>query len=243
MHFTSSASSDGVLEQSFTLGDVPCILWTPDSAGGPRPLILLGHGGGQHKKAPGIVARARRFVGAGFAAVALDAPHHGDRPPAEEFTRRTAENRARMLAGDDVAPQLAALHTSLAEQTVPEWQSVVTAVQELEHVGAGPVGYWGVSMGCGLGVPFVAADSRVRAAVIGLAGIPGLAEDAARITVPVEFVLQWDDQFVPRDQGLALFDAFGSAQKTLHANTGGHADLPRFEIDSALLFFQRHLTQ
>jgi hypothetical protein len=31
------------------------------------------------------------------------------------------------------------------------------------------------------------------------------AEAAARITVPVEFLLQWDDERVPRTQSLTLF--------------------------------------
>jgi hypothetical protein len=46
---------------------------------------------------------------------------------------------------------------------------------------------------------------------------------------------------VPRAEGLALFDALGSAAKTLHANPGEHGDLPEFETDSALRFFVRHL--
>jgi hypothetical protein len=49
------------------------------------------------------------------------------------------------------------------------------------------VGCWGVSLGCGLGVPFVAAEPRVKAAVLGLGGGFGAAADVARqITVPVE---------------------------------------------------------
>ncbi|MEV1178359.1 alpha/beta hydrolase, partial [Nonomuraea sp. NPDC049784] len=75
----------------------------------------------------------------------------------------------------------------------------------------------------------------------GLLGSTALAETAARITVPVQFLVQWDDELVPRAQSLALFDAFGSAEKTLHANPGKHGDLPRFETDSSLRFFARHL--
>ncbi len=60
-----------------------------------------------------------------------------------------------------------------------------------------------------------------------------LAEAARQITVPVEFVLQWDDEHIPRSSGLALFDAFASKDKTLHANAGGHKELPRFEADTA----------
>jgi hypothetical protein len=106
---------------------------------------------------------------------------------------------------------------------------------------AGPVGYWGVSLGCVTGVPFVAAEPRVRAAVLGLGGAEVSAEAAGRITVPVEFLLQWDDERVPLIQGLALFGALASAEKTLHANPGGHGEVPAFETDSALRFFARHL--
>jgi dienelactone hydrolase len=247
MSFTSLASSDGVTEQlftlSFTFGEIPGVLWTPDGAAGSRPLILMGHGGGQHKKAPGIVARARRFAAeCGFAVVAVDAPAHGDRPRSEEHDRVIAEMRTRMQTGGEVTPVLAELHTLLAGQSVPEWQMVLDAVQELDHVGAGPVGYWGMSLGCGLGVPFIAAEPRVRAAVLGLNGAETSAEAAAQITVPVEFLVQWDDERVPRAVSLALFDLFASAEKTLHANPGKHAEVPMFELDSSLRFFTRHLS-
>ncbi|HUR05248.1 MAG TPA: alpha/beta hydrolase [Nonomuraea sp.] len=244
MRFTSvsQTSSDGVTEQLFTIGEIPGVLWTPEHATGPRPLILVGHGGGQHKKALGIPARAGRLVGeGGFAVVAIDAPNHGDRPKDEEFIRFVTENRGRIGAGEDAAAVVASLHELIAGQAVAEWQAVITAVQELDHVGAGPVGYWGMSMGCGLGVPLLAAEPRIRAAVLGLLGVHGLAETAARVTVPVRFLLQWDDHLVPRAQGLALFDALASVEKTLHANPGKHGEIPGFELDSSLRFLARHL--
>ncbi|MEU8620698.1 alpha/beta hydrolase [Streptomyces sp. NPDC048623] len=246
MRFTSETSVDGVREQLFTLdeipGEIPGVLWTPDGAVGTRPLILMGHGGGQHKKAPDVRERARRFVTeCQFAVVAVDIPAHGDRPKVEEYDRLAAENQARIEAGAEPAPLIAGFQALVARQTVPEWRAVLDAVQQIPHVGAGPVGYWGVSLGCGLGVPFVAAEPRVRAAVLGLGGALASAEAAARITVPVEFLVQWDDERVPRAEGLALFDALGSAEKTLHANPGKHGDLPAYELDSTLRFFARHL--
>ena len=129
----------------------------------------------------------------------------------------------------------------VARQTVPEWRTVLDAVRQPGGAGAGPVGYWGVSLGCGLGVPFVAAEPRVRAAVLGLGGALASAEAAARITIPVEFLVQWDDERVPRTQSLALFDALASAEKTLHANPGKHMEVPASELDSTLRFFTRHL--
>ncbi|MGW2024706.1 dienelactone hydrolase family protein [Streptomyces decoyicus] len=242
MRFTSQTSFGGITEQLFTLDEIPGVLWTPEGAAGTRPLILMGHGGGQHKKAPGTLARAHRFVTeCDFAVVAVDVPGHGDRPMDEEYHRIATENQARVDAGEDVAPLIAGFQALVARQTVPEWRAVLDAVQQLEHVGAGPVGYWGVSLGCGLGVPFVAAEPRVRAASLGLGGAPASAEAAARITVPVEFLVQWDDERVPRAQSLALFDALASTEKTLHANPGKHGEIPSFQLDNTLRFFARHL--
>jgi dienelactone hydrolase len=242
MRFISQTSSSGVVEQLFLLGEIPGVLWTPAGSAGTRPLILMGHGGGQHKQAPGIEVRARRFVAeCGFAVAAVDVPGHGDRPVDAEYDRIATENQARVAAGAELAPLIAGFQALVARQTVPEWQTVLDAVQGLGHVGAGPVGYWGVSLGCGLGVPFVAAEPRVRAAVLGLGGALASAGAAAQITVPVEFLVQWDDERVPRAASLALFDAFASTEKTLHANPGPHGDLPQFETDSSLRFFLRHL--
>ncbi|GLP69168.1 hypothetical protein TUSST3_57910 [Streptomyces sp. TUS-ST3] len=242
MRVLSRTSLGGVIEQLFTLDEIPGVLWTPEEARGTRPLILMGHGGGQHKKAPGILARARRFAAeGGFAVAAIDVPYHGERPTDEEFDRLATEYRARAAAGEDTAELDTALYRLVVGQTVADWQAVLTAVQRLDHVGAGPVGYWGVSLGCALGMPFIAAEPRVRAAVLGLQGSPELTGTAAQVTVPVQFLVQWDDELMPREQSLALFDALGSAEKTLHANPGKHGDLPQFEWDDSLRFFARHL--
>jgi dienelactone hydrolase len=207
-------------------------------------LVLLGHGGGQHKKFPGLVARAHRYVTAcGFAVAAIDAPSHGDRPPTREHERLVDDIKKRAAAGEPIAPHMARYNTEVSAQAVPEWRAALDALENLECIGAGgPVGYWGVSMGGGIGVPLVAAEPRITAAVLGLVGHGTFAESAARITVPVEFLLQWDDELVPREAGLARFDAFASAEKTLHANPGRHAAVPLFELDSSAHFFARHLT-
>ena len=74
---------------------------------------------------------------------------------------------------------------------------------------------------------------------------PVLAVDAGRGCAadhrPIEFDLQWDDEHIPREGGLALFDAFASTEKSLHVNAGKHMELPRFEAASAVRFFERHL--
>jgi pimeloyl-ACP methyl ester carboxylesterase len=98
MHFTSSTRVDLITARTFTVGDIPGILWEPDGIANP-PLLLLQHGGGQHKAAPGVVDRALRFAASGFASVAIDAPAHGDRPRDPFDEPRLAEMQRRMAAG------------------------------------------------------------------------------------------------------------------------------------------------
>jgi len=243
MRFISETTSGGVSERLFAVGDIPGVLWSPADVAGSRPLVLLGHGGGQHKKAPGVVARAHRYVTeCGFAAVAIDAPGHGDRTMTEQDELSVAEIRARREAGEPVGPQIARYTAAVAARAVPDWQATLDVLQDLDQAGAGwPVGYWGVSLGSAIGVPLAAAEPRITAAVFGLAGRETLADSAARVMIPLEFWLQWDDELVPRESGLALFDAFASRQKTLHAHPGRHAELPISEQESSQRFFTRHL--
>ena len=236
----SQATADGVVIREFVIDEIPGVLWSPADATGTRPLVLLGHGGGQHKSAPGVVARARRYVlNCGFAAAAIDAPGHGDRPKTARDLEFHAELTARRAAGEAVSALIDRENVGRVARAVPDWRATLDALQA--ELGPGPVGYWGVSLGTLIGIPFVATEPRVNAAVFGLAPHQSLAAAAARITIPVEFLVQWDDELVPRQSALALFDAFGSAEKSLHANPGQHMDVPRFEVDSAERFFTRHL--
>ncbi|GAA0522576.1 hypothetical protein Ade02nite_81980 [Paractinoplanes deccanensis] len=243
MRFTSDTSVDGIRERDFTLGDVPGVLWSPAAATGRLPLVLMGHGGGTHKKAPAMGGRARLLVtGIGCAVAVLDAPGHGDRPRTAHDEREIAELFRARAAGEPEGPIVVRYNAHLAEQAVPEYQATLDALQRLPEIGpGGPVGYFGINMGTAIGVPLTARDPRITAAVFGQFWPGTLLEAARRITVPLEFVLQWDDEHIPREEGLALFDAFASAEKTLHANAGAHKEVPRFEADSAVRFFGRHL--
>jgi cephalosporin-C deacetylase-like acetyl esterase len=147
-----------------------------------------------------------------------------------------------MAAREPVGPIVVRYNAHLAQRAVPEWQATLDALQELPEIGPeGPVGYWGLNMGTAIGVPLAAVEPRITAAVFGLHWPDLLAGPASRITIPIEFNLQWDDEHIDRQSGLALFDAFASKEKTLHANAGAHKELPRFEADSAVRFFARHL--
>ncbi|MEU6663095.1 alpha/beta hydrolase [Streptomyces sp. NPDC046821] len=244
LQFTAESSSNGMHERDFTVGDVPGVLWSPASGTDRAPLVLMGHGGGAHKKHPSMLGRAQRLVtGCGFHVAVIDAPGHGDRPRSAQDEQAVAELRTAQAAGEPERPIVVPYNARLAEIAVPEWQATLDALQELPEIGAdGPVGYAGIAMGTAIGVPLVAAEPRITAAVFGLMWPDALVEAAKRITVPVEFAMQWDDERIPRDACLALFDAFASKEKTLHANAGKHFDYPRFvEADSAARFLARHL--
>ena len=243
VQFTAETSSNGVVERDFTVGELTGALWSPASGADRAPLVLMGHGGGTHKKAPGMVGRAHRLVAdGGFTVATIDAPGHGGRPRTAFDESEIAAMHRAMEAGEPVGPIVVRYNAHLAERAVPEWQATLDALQELPEIDAeGPVGYFGLNMGTAIGVPLAAVEPRITAAVFGLHWPDALAETARRITIPIEFALQWDDEHIPRASGLALFDAFASKEKTLHANAGRHKELPRFEADSAVRFFVRHL--
>ncbi|WP_329459324.1 dienelactone hydrolase family protein [Streptomyces sp. NBC_01497] len=243
LQFTAESSSNGVRERDFTVGDVPGVLWSPVPGDDPAPLVLMGHGGGSHKKHRSMAGRARLLVtGCGFHVAVIDAPGHGDRPRTALDEQDIAALRTAQAAGEPESPIVVPYNARLAQLAVPEWQATLDALQDRPEIGAdGPVGYLGIGLGTAIGLPLVAVEPRITAAVFGLMWPDALVEAAKQITVPVEFALQWDDERIPREDALALFDAFASKEKTLHANAGKHIDFPRFEADSAVRFLARHL--
>jgi pimeloyl-ACP methyl ester carboxylesterase len=239
MRFTSEQRlDDGVLERDFTLGEVPGVLWTPGSA--PAPLILSGHNGGLHKRLPRLVARARHYAAEyGFAVAAIDAPGCGDRPRSAGDEQFRADLRRAMEAGEPVEEIVDAFIVPLVEGAVPEWRTTLDALLSLPEIG-GPVGYEGMTA---IGIRLAVVEPRISAAVFfGQGFVPGtLREEARQVTIPLQFLLQWDDEGMERQPILDLFDAFGTREKTLHANLGGHAGTPWFEVDDGARFFARHL--
>ena len=239
MRFTSEQRlDDGVLEREFTLGEVPGILWTCGSA--PAPLILSGHNGGLHKREPRLVARARHAAARyGYAVAAIDHPGHGDRPRSAVDEQARADLRRAIAAGEPVEEIFESFVAPLVEQAVPEWRTTLDALLALPEID-GPVGYSGMTA---VGIRLAVHEPRIAAAGFFAGGYVPRAqrEEARQVTIPLRFLLQWDDEGNDRQVALDLFDAFGSRQKTLHANMGGHAGTPWFEVDDGDRFFARHL--
>lgn len=244
--FTSARSrDDGVVEREFTLDGIRGILWTPGSArvDHPVPLILLGHpsGPGLARMRPRLDARAVSSARLGFASAALEMPGNGERPRLPELEDARADLmhalNAGALPGEDVIDRLV---LPLVERTVPEWQAAMDALLTLPEIG-GPVAYSGGVIA--IGIRLAATDPRIVAAGL-FAGsyVPlSILEEARRVTIPVHVLLQWDDEGNDRQRALDVFDAFGSAEKTLQANLGGHTGVPAHAGEDAGRFFTRHL--
>ena len=244
MHFTSEQRLDGgLLERAFTLGDVPGILWTPESAtaSSPAPLVLLGHPGGLRGMYPRLAARARRCAADGFAAAAVELPWSGDRPRSDTAEQVRADLRRALAAGERPGEDLVdRLVLPVVEAAAPECRAALDALLALPGIG-GPVGYSGGIVS--LGVRLAAVEPRIAAAVL-FAGsfVPrSVFDEARRVTIPLHLLLQWDDEGNDRQSALDLFDAFGSPEKALNANMGGHTGVPAWAGEDAARFLARHL--
>jgi dienelactone hydrolase len=242
MQFTSEQRlDDGVIEREFTLDEIPGILWTPAAASAPAPLILLGHPPlGLHKMYPRLVARARDAAADGFAAATIELPGSGDRPLWAAAEQARADLRRAMEAGPVDDEITDALVLPLVEKAVPEWQAALDALLSLPGIG-GPVGYSGGVIS--IGIRLAVVEPRISAAVLFAGSLVPAAmfEEARQVTIPLHVLLQWDDEGNDRQAALDLFDAFGTKEKTLHANMGGHTGVPQFAGDAAAQFFARHL--
>ncbi len=227
----------GVTERGFAVERaerrVPGVVWTPEDAQDVRPLVLLGHGGSGHKRMEYVVAVARWLVRRhGFAAAAIDGPVHGDRRT-DGGNDTDAVNRDffRMWREDP----------TLTDEMVADWRATLDALSDPSVLGAGPVGWWGISMGTILGLPVVAAEPRISVAVLGLMGLTGptkerLRADAAAVRCPVLFLVQWNDELFKREKAFDLFDALGTADKRLHASSGTHMQVPVEEFRASVTF-------
>jgi pimeloyl-ACP methyl ester carboxylesterase len=234
-----AAAAKGVAERRFDVTraarTIPGLLWTPETQPA-KALVLLGHGGGGHKRQGYILALARRLVRHhGFAAAAIDGPIHGDR---------------RRVGSNDVAPdeffQTWRDDPTMTDEMVADWRTVLDALQVPDVLGTTPVGWWGISMGTILGLPVVAAEPRISVAVLGLMGIVGptkqrLADDAKSVRCPVLFLVQWDDELFARDRAFELFETIASSDKRLHAHPGKHQDVPAEAFGASEDFLTRTL--
>ena len=225
MEITETSHRSAVLERLFVShrGDreIPGVIWSPPE-GPSGPLVLLGHGGSGSVFDEYIVALARGLVrDHGCICVAIDGPVHGRRRgERSDDPQLVLLDFSQVWAGD----------TSMTDEMVADWRHVLDEVLTQLDLGTRQIGYWGLSMGTILGLPLVAAEERISAAVLGLAGLTGptrprFDEDARRVMCPVFFVAQWDDELFDRERVFELFGALGSLDKQMHVTPGSHGSV------------------
>jgi len=223
----------GATEREFVLTvdghQVPGVYWEPE--GGADRLVMVGHGGTAHKKAEYILTIVSLLIGKGIAAVAIDGIGHGD--------RKTREIGAQPNDFVDVWNENGGTATVLVD-----WKAALDFIES--EVGARPTGWWGLSMGTMMGLPVCANEPRISVALLGLMGTQGpnakdLIANAPKLSCPVRFLVQWDDEIVPRDTALSLFDLLGSTSKTLIANPGRHQDVPTPDFEGSVDYLDRYL--
>lgn len=202
-------------------GPIPLAIWSP-LAQDATHLILAGHGGSTNKLEPYIASLATGLVRRhGCCVIAIDGPVHGDRAPSGVEPSLVGLEFARAWSSD----------AHLTDSMVRDWRETIDAAFSEGLVpAAATVGYWGLSMGTIFGLPLVAAEPRITAAVLGLMGVTGptqerIRTDAAAVRVPTMFLTQWDDELVKLDEALALFGAIAATDKTLIVTPGKHVEV------------------
>jgi dienelactone hydrolase len=207
---------------------VPAVLTLP-LRDGPWPAVIVQHGGGQSREDPLLRSLMRRWSAAGFACFAIDAPGHGERAVRAHGARGRAffeYLRSRLMNVIDLRHGIDLLAESGAD--------------------VGRIGYWGVSMGGGIGVMLMAADPRVRAACLCLAGARARRDWPAAVHAAADFaalhadplalapllagreVLMLngsEDSVVPREDAERLFHALPEP-KAQHWFRTGHKVTP-----------------
>jgi dienelactone hydrolase len=215
---------------------VPAVVWTPAHRSGPRPLVLIGHGGSGHKTSQLVLDAAMPLVRQhGFVVAAIDGPVHGERraaPATGEEVR--AEFRSLWAEGGSVEPMLA------------DWRASLDQLCRMPEVDPRSVGWYGISMGTAYGLPFVAADSRIRAAVLGMWGTSRvnshrLVEDARRVTIPVLFQQKKDDEFFTPEGQVEIYEALASRAKRLAVYPGRHVDPSGAQLEDLVRFLVQQL--
>lgn len=239
----NETTGNGFATQGFTVerdgAAVPGAFWRPANVSGKVPTVLMGHGGNGNKRNERMVMLGEMFSSKfGWCALSIDGPIHGDRGG----------------IGNSSSPEYREMwkRPNIVQSMIADWQAVLDAALQHENVDSSRIGYWGQSMGTMFGLPFVASEPRVKAAVLGKAGMtgssvtrsniaPSFEEYAPKVTQPVLFNMQWDDERFDRAGQLDLYDRIGSVDKRLHAFPGEHVDNGPEAFEVQAEFLQRYL--
>ena len=238
LEWLETSEIDGATIWEFTIHapDRPItgVLWSGTACRPKAPLVCFGHGASGDRHQRPIPRIAGQLAAKGCFGLSLDGPVHG---------------RRQIGLGGRASFWPEWQRKGTVEEMVRDWRLALAVISEQAEVGAGPVGYWGLSMGTIYGAPFVAAEPRISVAVLGLMGLvsepahfkPTITAAAKAITCPVFFLWQLEDELFKREECMAMFDAFSSTNKRLHANPGLHPNVPFEELDFSVEFLMSFL--
>ena len=193
---------------------VPADVWLPEH---PGAVIIAAHGATSSRRGPYITGAGRAWARDGLVVVAADAPQHGDRATGGAPSRGEAHD------------------AGLVEQAVADTHRLVDAIGE--RFPGLPIGFLGFSLGALYGVGFAAAEPRVDAVVLAVAGatdglelpagaaaglLDPIGPAAAIAPRPVLMVNADADEVFDRAAALALYDAL-SPPKEISFFPGSHA--------------------
>lgn len=211
-------------------------LWLPESAASSS-LVAFGHGAsGDRYQAP-IPYLAGKFVKEGHTVVSIDGPVHG---------LRQVGPGGRDAFGNEMQRE------TMVDDMNADWRFAVDVAESASSHELTQLAYFGLSMGSIFGIPMLADAGKklpTVVATLGLLGSQGVGHrlgsrvlaDAAKLTCPILFLMQLEDELFSRKGYLDLFDAFASADKRIHANPGLHPAVPAEEMRFAFEFMNRHL--
>ena len=214
--------------------DITGAVWLPQNPVPGKTLMCFGHGAsGDRYQAP-ITHLAGRFIGeAGLPVLSIDGPVHG--------LRQVGEG-GRKAFGPEFQRE------SCVSDMTEDWHLAIDAAQSLPEVGQAKLAYFGLSMGSIFGIPLIASRQDLVVATLGLFGVQDnfphgdeFIAAARKITCPLLFLMQLEDELFGREGYLKVFDTFASQDKRLHANPGLHPEIPAEEIDFAFQFLVSHI--
>ncbi len=241
MDFISDVIEGGRRQRGFSLAvdgrRVPGLLWTRAGGSARRPLVLVGHGGSQHKASDAVLDVVGPLVDEhGFAVAAIDGPIHGDRRA--DGGRDSGKVILEFRALWNAEPMI--------EEMVADWRATTSALLAAPEIDAQAIGWFGISMGTAYGLPLCAADSRIRAALLGMWGTSHthgarLLAAAREVRCAVLFQRKRDDERFTAAGQQELFDALGSRDREMRVYEGGHVNPAGVQLRDGIDFLVRAL--
>jgi cephalosporin-C deacetylase-like acetyl esterase len=215
---------------------IPAALWLPLEGDRPYPLVMVGHGGSGHKTSNLVLDIVNELVEPlKIAVLAIDGPVHGARRvDSKDGAAVRQEFRDLWSRGGEV------------DSMVEDWRAALDDVCSRPDIDSEKIAWYGISMGTAYGVPVIAADSRIGAAVLGMWGTclkpsERLEQDAINIHIPVLFQTKLEDEIFTEEGQNTLFNLLKSSQKRIVKYPGGHTDPKGAQLKEAVEFLQTYL--